>query len=69
VVCSLKLNLPQLVHFLGFGLGGLQPPQYGLQDQHICLPPHRFCGYAIYVCYNNTDVMVLLRRYLLIKKK
>jgi hypothetical protein len=25
-------------HLIGFGFGGLQPPQYGLHDQHIRLP-------------------------------
>jgi len=35
---SLKLNVPQVGHFIGLGLGGLQPPQYGLQDQHMVFP-------------------------------
>lgn len=39
LLASRKLKEWQVGHFIGLSFGGLQPPQYGLQDQHMVFSP------------------------------
>jgi len=41
LLASRKLNELHTRHFTGLSFGGLHPPQYGLQDQHMVIPPIR----------------------------